>query len=81
MDFDLGGRLPLLHAVGIALKITEALQELAEQNVAHLSLKPNNTLLDASRQQAVLSDFGINQAMQQLPNMPLAAVSVQIKYM
>ena len=71
----------MAQAVGIALQVTEALQELAEQSVPHLALKPNNILLDASRQQAVLSDFGISQAVQQLPNMPSAAVNVHIKHM
>lgn len=70
-----GGRLPLPHAIDIALQVVEVLQELAEQSVSHLSLTPTNVLLDATQQQAVLSDFGVNQAVQQLPtsadvNMP-----------
>ena len=71
----------MAEALGLSIQVTEALQQLSDQGLAHLSLKPNNILLDASRQEVILSDFGISQAVQTLPHMPATAVNVQIQCM
>lgn len=75
------GKMPLGHAVGMALQVVQALEELHGHNIMHLSLKPSNILMDSVQQEVVLSDFGTCHELQTLPNMASAALSVPIQYM
>lgn len=76
-----GGKMPLSAAVGMALQVVQALEELQGHNIMHLSLKPSNILMDSAQQEVVLSDFATCHQLQTLPNMASAALSVPIQYM
>ncbi len=80
-NFCADGKMPLAHAVGMALQVVQALEELHGHNIMHLFLKPSNILMDSVQQEVVLSDFGTWHELQTLPNMALAALSVPIQYM
>ncbi len=45
--FSADGKMPLAHAVGMALQVVQALEELHGHNITHLSLKPSNILMDS----------------------------------
>ncbi len=81
LSFSADGKMPLAHAVGMALQVVQALEELHGHNIMHLSLKPSNILMDSVQQEVVLSDFGTCHELQTLPNMASAALSVPIQYM
>lgn len=68
-------------AVGMALQVVQALEELHGHNINHLSLKPSNILMDSAQHEVVLSDFATCHELQTLPNMSFAALSVPIQYM
>ena len=76
-----GGKLPLAPVVGLALQVVQALEELQQHDILHLSLKPNNILMDSAQHEVVLSDFATCHELQTLPNMSSAALSVPIQYM
>ena len=73
--------MPLGAAVGMALQVVQALEELQRHNIMHLSLKPSNILVDSAKQEVVLSDFATCHLLQTMPNMASAALSVPIQYM
>ena len=79
--FTAGGKLPLAPAVGMALQVVQALEELQGHNIMHLSLKPSNILMDSAQHEVVLSDFATCHQLQTLPSMSSAAVNVPIQYM
>ena len=59
--------MPLAHAVGMAVQVVQALEELQGHSIMHLSLKPSNILMDSVQQEVVLSDFGTCHELQTLP--------------
>lgn len=73
--------MPLAHAVGMALQLVQALEELHGHNILHLALKPSNVLMQSDNHDVVLSDFGISQDLQRLPNLTSAALRVSVRYL
>lgn len=59
LDERPGRRLPVDVALPLIAEVLDALDYAHRQGMVHRDVKPSNVLLDASKQHALLSDFGI----------------------
>ena len=73
--------MPVAHVVGIALQLVQGLEELHSNNILHLSLKPSNVLMESSNHDVVLSDFGVSQDLQRLPDLTTATLTTSVQYL
>ena len=71
--------MPLAEAAGLGLQILQGLEELHSWNLVHEGLKPSNILVDALREDVVLSDFAVTVKLHQLPNVPPSKASIHYK--